>query len=146
MGEALTSLFTGKSEATAEGVGKVNWESLMPSAITEKWHAFTHDVLLKVIIILILVVLITTLFDSLRRAIKGLDIAAFGGLFIWMGSKIPDIILIRELIKPLYVIGLALVAVGVVIFILKCIIGSRKKKKMKEKAAKEAEKMVEVKE
>ncbi|MBQ0004603.1 MAG: hypothetical protein KBS68_01925 [Clostridiales bacterium] len=128
MGEALTSLFGGKSEAASQGVGKVNWESLMPSAITEKWHEFTHDVLLRVVIILILVVLVLTLFDSLRRAIKGLDIAAFGGLFLWMGSKIPDIILIRELIKPMYIIGLALVAVGIVIFILKCIISGRRNK------------------
>ena len=121
------------SAATAVGDGL---ENTIQEVFGDRWHSFTQGVLLKLVIIVIAIVLITTLFDSIRRIIRGLDVAAIGGLFFYLGCKVPDVVLLRELIKPLKTIGLILFGVGVVLFIVFKVAGALAKKgKIKLKSA-----------
>lgn len=121
--DGVKNFFGEKAAGAASAAGDA-FEKLIPQWVTDKWDAFTHGFLLKLVIAIIIIVLITTLFDGVRRVIRGLDVAAIGGIFYYLGSKVPDIILIRSLIKPLHIIGMILMAVGVVIFIVFKILGA----------------------
>lgn len=93
------------------------------------WDDFKMNVLLWVVVAIVAIILICTLFDGVRRAIRGLDVAAIGGLFIWIGTKIPDVPLLNDLKAPALYLGLGLVVLGVIVFIIAKTVGRKRQKK-----------------
>ena len=63
-------------------------------------------------------VIINLLLDGIRKYIRGLDTAALGGLFIWLGYKSAQLSLVSVLSHLLYLIGATLLIMGLIIFII----------------------------
>ena len=63
-------------------------------------------------------VIINLLLDGIRKYIRGLDTAALGGLFIWLGYKSAKLSLVNVLSHLLYLIGATLLIMGLIIFII----------------------------
>lgn len=63
-------------------------------------------------------VIINLLLDGIRKYIRGLDTAALGGLFIWLGYKSAQLSLVNVLSHLLYLIGATLLIMGLIIFII----------------------------
>lgn len=96
------------------------------------WDDFKMNVLLWVVVAIVAIILITAIFDGVRRVIRGLDVAAIGGLFIWISTKIPDLPLLNDLKAPAMYIGLGLVVIGLIVFVFSKTVG-RQRQKTKEK-------------
>lgn len=120
--------FLADKTATAAQAAAEGFEKLIPQALFDNWHAFTHKMFIAIILVIIALVLVNTVFDSVRRVIRGLDVAAVGGVILWGSTKIPNIVFIRELISPMQKLGMVLVAVGVVLFIVFKVTGKMAKK------------------
>lgn len=99
------------------------------NAVTASWDDFKTSVLLWVVVGVVALVLVLTLFDGLRSAIKGLDVSALGALFVWLSVKIPDFALVQDLKEPTLVIGAVLIVLGVVIFVVTKISRARRRRR-----------------
>ena len=120
-----------------------------------KAGALESKLMLYIIIGVIVLVIINLLLDGVRRYIRGLDTAALGALFIWLGYQSSKIQLVSVLTNLLYLIGGTLAVLGLAIFIIMMVIRRKRavkrsgppmpketKKKEAEPAEKEAEEKV----
>lgn len=136
-----------KGKSALEGVKDTDVMELVKKVIPDDWFTAWDDFKLKIFLwigaLVVLLILINLCSDAIQRAIRGLDLLIIGGLMVWLGIKVPDIIFIGELKMPLILLGGALGIVGILIFILRKTRGHRKKVKAAEKAKMEAMKEME---
>ena len=85
------------------------------------------NLFLYIILGIIALVIISVLLDGIKRFIRGLDIAALGALFIWLGFEADKIAIASSVSDLLYLVGGTLAVTGVLVFIIiKLIRGKRK--------------------
>lgn len=123
--DSIKNALSGVGETVTTKVSEFDWEKLIPQDLFDKWDAFTTKLFITIIVAVVVLVLINTVFDSVRRVIRGLDVAAVGGLFVWISYKIPDFVFIRNLKDPSMKLGVALIAVGLILFVVFKIIGAK---------------------
>lgn len=128
MFESIKNGLSGAAAAVTTKVSEFDWEKLIPHELFDKWENFTSKMFITIIIAVIVLVLLNTVFDSVRRVIRGLDVSAVGGLFMWISYKLPDFVFIRNLKDPFMKLGVALLVVGIILFIVFKVIGTATKK------------------
>ena len=67
---------------------------------------------------IVILVVINLLLDSVRKYIRGLDTAALGVLFLWLGYESTKLNLISALANLLFLVGGTLLAMGIIIFVI----------------------------
>lgn len=67
---------------------------------------------------IVILVIINLLLDSVRKYIRGLDTAALGALFLWLGYESTKLNLISALANLLFLVGGTLLAMGILIFVI----------------------------
>ena len=86
--------------------------------------------ILYIIAGVIVLVIVSVLLDGIRKFIRGLDIAALGALFIWLGYQADKHALANTFSDLLYLVGGTLAVTGLLLFIvIKLIRGKRKARK-----------------
>lgn len=94
----------------------------MFNSLAEKAGSFETKLALYIIAGVVVLVIVNLLLDGIRKYIRGLDTAALGALFIFLGYKAAEIKLVSVLSNLLYLVGGTLFATGILIFIIKSII------------------------
>ena len=84
----------------------------------EFWNDFVMGGLKFIFIAIVALVLFNALFNGVYRFIRGLDVAAIGGVFTWFAIKIHDIPVVCQMSKPLLLLGLGMIVLGILIFIV----------------------------
>ena len=90
----------------------------MFGSLSAKASAFESKLMLYIIIGVVALVIVNLLLDGVRKFIRGLDTAALGALFIFLGYKASEFQLVNVLTNLLYLIGGTLFALGILIFII----------------------------
>lgn len=137
------SLTSRAGELTEKGLNAVQtlreqniWDvlaKLIPQEWNDAWDAFKMKMLIWLLIIVGLFILISLCSQAIKRIIRGLDIAAVGGLLVWLGTKVPDIVFVRDLEKTLMMIGIGLLVFGLAIFVISRFVAGKIKNREKAK-------------
>ena len=90
----------------------------MFGSLAAKAGSFESKLMLYIILGVVALVIVNLLLDGVRKFIRGLDTAALGALFIWLGYKSSTVQLVSVLTNLLYLIGGTLFISGVLIFII----------------------------
>ena len=101
--------------------------------LSEKLENFLDTLKIYIIIGLIAIVLISLLFDLVRKYIRGLDMAAIGGLLLWIGFKIKEVPIIKGLCGALSLAGRTLLIAGLVVFAVIRLAHYLKRRRMRQK-------------
>ena len=109
------------------------FESLL-AAVGDKSDPHELKLALYIVIGIVVLVILNTLIDGIRRHIRGLDTAALGALFLFLGHKAAGVKLISVLSNLLYLVGGTLVAVGLLLFIILKLFRRDRKKKTAERS------------
>ena len=109
------------------------FESLL-AAVGEKSDPHELKLALYIVIGIVVLVILNTLIDGIRRHIRGLDTAALGALFIFLGYKAAGVKVVSILANLLYLVGGTLVAVGLLLFIILKLFRRDRKKKTAERS------------
>ena len=88
------------------------------TSVANAKSALEFKLILYIVLGIVAIVLVNLLLDGIRKAIRGLDTAALGGIILWTGHKAAEIKIISVVSGLLYLIGGTLVAVGLLVFIL----------------------------
>lgn len=89
-------------------------------------------VALYIIAGVVAIAIVSLLLDGIKKAIRGLDIAALGALFVYVGYRVSQIRFSGIVSSILYLVGGTLVVVGILAFVLlKLFKRSRVRKKEK---------------
>ena len=89
--------------------------------------AFETKLMMYIILGVVAIVIVNLLLDPIRKYIRGLDTAALGALFIFLGYKASEFELVKALTNLLYLVGGVLAALGILIFVLKTIRRAKRK-------------------
>ena len=89
--------------------------------------AFETKLMMYIILGVVAIVIVNLLLDPIRKYIRGLDTAALGALFIFLGYKASEYELVKALTNLLYLVGGVLAALGILIFVLKTIRRAKRK-------------------
>lgn len=73
---------------------------------------------LYIILGIVVIVIISVLLDGVRKYIRGLDTAALGAIFLWLGYQAAENPLFRSLSGLLLLIGGTLFVTGIIVFII----------------------------
>ena len=73
--------------------------------------------MLYIILGLVVLVVVSLLLDGIRKAIRGLDIAALGALIAWCGYQASNMAMVSVLSGLLYLVGGTLFALGLIAFV-----------------------------
>ena len=92
-------------------------KSLVASA-GDKLDAFRTKLIIYIVIGIVIIVIISLLLDGIRKIIRGLDIAALGALFLWLGIKSKNVILINVASRYLLAAGGTLFIIGLLVFLI----------------------------
>ena len=95
--------------------------------LNSKASAFETKLMMYIIIGVVALVIVNLLLDPVRKYIRGLDTAALGALFIFLGYKASEYELVKALTNLLYLVGGVLFALGILIFVLKTIRRAKRK-------------------
>lgn len=90
----------------------------LTSTVASKAGALETKLILYIVLGIVAIVILNLLLDGVRKYIRGLDTAALGALFIWLGYKASEMALVNVLSNLLLLVGGTLVAVGLLSFIL----------------------------
>ena len=99
----------------------------MIGSLSAKASAFESKLMLYIILGVVALVIVNLLLDPVRKYIRGLDTAALGALFIFLGYKASEFELVKALTNLLYLVGGLLFALGILIFIIKTIRRAKRK-------------------
>ena len=94
----------------------------MFESLAAKASAFETKLVVYIIAGVVALVIVNLLLDGIRRYIRGLDTAALGALFIFLGYKATEFKLVSVLSNLLYLVGGTLFAIGILIFIIKTLV------------------------
>ncbi len=112
--------------------------NIIPQDWNDTWDAFKMQMLTGLLIIVVLILLLSVMPSVVRNFLRGLDVAVIGGVMVWLGTRVPEIIFVTEMEVPLIGIGIALIVLGLAIFIIAKIHAGRKNAKQRYKAEAEA--------
>ena len=98
----------------------------MFGSLAAKAGEFESKLILYVVLGVVALVIVNLLLDGIRRFIRGLDTAALGALFIFLGYKASEFKLASALTNLLYLIGGTLFGLGIIIFIIMTMIKRRR--------------------
>ena len=104
------------------------------ATIGEKKDALEFKVTLYIIIGIVAIVVIRVLIDGIRKYIRGLDTAALGALFLWLGHWAAGVKVVSVVSKLLYIVGGTLFGVGLLVFVILQLIKRGRKKRIANKA------------
>ena len=90
----------------------------MFGALTAKASAFETKLMLYIVLGVAALVIVNLLLDGVRKFIRGLDTAALGALFIFLGYKASGFQLVNVLTNLLYLVGGTLFIAGIIVFII----------------------------
>ena len=99
----------------------------MIETLGAKASAFESKLMLYIILGVVALVIVNLLLDGVRKYIRGLDTAALGALFIFLGYKASEFKLVSVLTNLLYLIGGTLFVLGTLVFIVMRLIRGRRK-------------------
>lgn len=109
------------------------------SSFTGDAAAFRSKLIMYIIIGIVAIVIISALLDGIKKYIRGLDTAALGALFIWLGYESNKIALVKSLSDLLYLAGGTLAVTGVILFIITRILRRKRNIRAARARQKEAE-------
>ncbi len=98
----------------------------MFGSLAAKAGEFESKLMLYIVLGVVALVIVNLLLDGIRRFIRGLDTAALGALFIFLGFKASEFKLVSALTNLLYLIGGTLFVLGIIIFIIMTMIRRRR--------------------
>ena len=78
---------------------------------------------------IIALVIVNLLLDGIRKYIRGLDTAALGGIFLWLGFESSKIAVVSVLKNLLYLVGGTLCITGLVVFVISMLVRSKRSAK-----------------
>jgi cell division protein FtsN len=81
-------------------------------------NSLESKLMLYIVAGIVILVVINLLLDSVRKYIRGLDTAALGVLFLWLGYESTKLNLISALANLLFLVGGTLLAMGIIIFVI----------------------------
>ena len=87
-------------------------------SLGDKADALKSKLILYIIVGIVVIVIISLLLEGVKQFIRGLDTAALGGLFLWLGYKANDIPLIKATSSLLLAAGGTLFVVGILVFVI----------------------------
>ena len=90
----------------------------MFGSVAARAEGIESKLMLYIVVGIIALVIINLLLDGIRRFIRGLDTAALGVLFIWLGYQSGSLTLVSVLTNLLYLIGITLLICGILVFIV----------------------------
>ena len=83
-----------------------------------KASGFESKLMLYIVLGVVALVIVNLLLDGIRKFIRGLDTAALGAIFIFLGYKASEFKLVSALTNLLYLVGGTLFILGIIIFII----------------------------
>ena len=89
--------------------------------------ATKSKLILYIVAGIVALVIVSLLLDGIRKFIRGLDTAALGALFIWLGYEANKFALVKNLSDLLYLVGGTLVVTGLLVFIIIRLIRGKRK-------------------
>ena len=101
----------------------------MIGSLSAKASAFESKLMLYIILGVVALVIVNLLLDGVRKFIRGLDTAALGALFIFLGYKASGFQLVNVLTNLLYLVGGTLLATGILVFVIMRLIKRKRKAK-----------------
>ena len=81
-------------------------------------ESFTTKMAFYLIAGIVIIVIVSLLLDGIRRYIRGLDTAALGALFLWLGYKLSKHVIFQLVSTILLISGGTLFATGLLVFII----------------------------
>ena len=78
---------------------------------------------------IIALVIVNLLLDGIRKYIRGLDTAALGGIFLWLGFESSKIAVVSVLKNLLYLVGGTLCITGLVVFVISLLVRNKREAK-----------------
>lgn len=114
--------------------------NIIPQEWTDSWDTFKMQLFIGLLIVVGIVLILSVCPSVVRSFIRGLDVAAVGGVLVWLGTRVPEILFIDDMELPLVGVGVALIVLGLFIFIVAKVMGGRRRAKERFKAETEARK------
>ena len=99
------------------------------NAVAAKAGALETKLALYIVGGIIALVIVNLLLDGIRRYIRGLDTAALGGIFLWLGFESSKIAVVSVLKNLLYLVGGTLCITGLVVFVISMLVRSKRSAK-----------------
>lgn len=101
----------------------------LANSVAAKANALETKLMLYIVAGIVVLVIVNILLEGIRRYIRGLDTAALGGIFLWLGYESSKIAVVSVLKNLLYLVGGTLCATGLVVFVITMLIRSKRSAK-----------------
>ena len=98
----------------------------LANSMAAKANALETKLMLYIVAGIVVLVIVNILLEGIRRYIRGLDTAALGGIFLWLGFESSKIAVVSVLKNLLYLVGGTLCVTGLVVFIISMMVRSKR--------------------
>ena len=101
----------------------------LANSVAAKANALETKLMLYIVAGIVVLVIVNILLEGIRRYIRGLDTAALGGIFLWLGFESSKIAVVSVLKNLLYLVGGTLCITGLVVFVISMLVRSKRSAK-----------------
>ena len=101
----------------------------LANSMAAKANALETKLMLYIVAGIVVLVIVNILLEGIRRYIRGLDTAALGGIFLWLGFESSKIAVVSVLKNLLYLVGGTLCITGLVVFVISMLVRSKRSAK-----------------
>ena len=98
----------------------------LANSVAAKANALETKLMLYIVAGIIVLVIVNILLEGVRRYIRGLDTAALGGIFLWLGYESSKLALVNVLTNLLYLVGGTLCVAGLIVFVITMVVRSKR--------------------
>ena len=98
----------------------------LANSVAAKANALETKLMLYIVAGIIVLVIVSILLEGVRRYIRGLDTAALGGIFLWLGYESSKLALVNVLTNLLYLVGGTLCVTGLIVFVITMVVRSKR--------------------
>ena len=98
----------------------------LANSVAAKANALETKLMLYIVAGIVVLVIVNILLEGIRRYIRGLDTAALGCIFLWLGFESSKIAVVSVLKNLLYLVGGTLCVTGLVVFIISMMVRSKR--------------------
>ena len=98
----------------------------LANSVAAKANALETKLMLYIVAGIVVLVIVNILLEGIRRYIRGLDTAALGGIFLWLGFESSKIAVVSVLKNLLYLVGGTLCITGLVVFVISMLVRSKR--------------------
>ena len=87
-------------------------------SLTDGLDSFKTKAILYIVLAVFVLVILSVLLDGIRKYIRGLDTAVFGGLVIWLAYEANQYSLTKSAAVYIFAAGGALLVSGIIVFMI----------------------------